>query len=103
VTQGTINGLSDRLIQGTHLACVKTTSEFLAAEQGLITEAQLVPPTSQNQSSMELDLVAMGDELWSLPLEAATRRAQHAVRNYDPCISCSTHFLTLAFEQVARG
>jgi coenzyme F420-reducing hydrogenase alpha subunit len=71
-------------------------------ERGLITDAQLVPPTSQNQGSMELDLVAMGDVLASLPLEAATRRAEHAVRNYDPCISCSTHFLTLAFQQVER-
>jgi len=37
--------------------------------------------------------------LASLPHDQATRRAEHAIRNYDPCISCSTHFLTLRFEQ----
>jgi sulfhydrogenase subunit alpha len=75
---------------------------YVIDAQGVIEEAQIVPPTSQNQRSMELDLTAMGDVLASLPLEAATRRAEHAVRNYDPCISCSTHFLTLSFEAVQR-
>lgn len=69
---------------------------------GSITDAQIVPPTSQNQRSMELDLIDMGETLSSLPLEAATRRAEHAIRNYDPCISCSTHFLTLSFDERAR-
>jgi coenzyme F420-reducing hydrogenase alpha subunit len=71
-------------------------------EHGVIEDAQIVPPTAQNQRCMELDLAAMGDVLTSLPLEAATRHAEHAIRNYDPCISCSTHFLTLAFEQAQR-
>jgi coenzyme F420-reducing hydrogenase alpha subunit len=35
-----------------------------------------------------------------MPLPAATVRAEMAVRNYDPCISCATHFLTLKVEQV---
>jgi coenzyme F420-reducing hydrogenase alpha subunit len=71
-------------------------------ERGLIEEAQITPPTSQNQRSMELDLVAMGPVLAAMPIEAATRHAEHAVRNYDPCISCSTHFLKLKFEERAR-
>ena len=68
---------------------------YVFDEAGLIREAQLTPPTSQNQRVIELDLMAMGSALASLPLEAATRRAEQAVRNYDPCISCSTHFLKL--------
>jgi coenzyme F420-reducing hydrogenase alpha subunit len=75
---------------------------YVLAADGAIEEAQIVPPTSQNQRSIELDLLDMGELLASLPLEAATRRAEHAVRNYDPCISCSTHFLTLAFEQAEQ-
>lgn len=51
---------------------------------------------------MELDLVAMGQVLSAMPLDAATHYAEHAVRNYDPCISCSTHFLKLKFEEVVR-
>lgn len=76
---------------------------YVLAADGSIEEAQIVPPTSQNQRSMELDLLEMGSTLASLPLEAATRHAEHAVRNYDPCISCSTHFLTLAFEHAERA
>jgi sulfhydrogenase subunit alpha len=69
-------------------------------DAGIIRDAQITPPTSQNQRSIEEDLLAMGKELLALPPDAATRRAEHAVRNYDPCISCSTHFLELRFEDV---
>jgi sulfhydrogenase subunit alpha len=72
---------------------------YILDETGLVTDAVIAPPTSQNQRGIEEDLLAMGPLLASLPLDQATRRAEHAVRNYDPCISCSTHFLTLRFEQ----
>jgi len=68
-------------------------------EAGIVQDAQITPPTSQNQRGIEEDLLAMGPRLASLPLDQATRAAEHAVRNYDPCISCSTHFLTLKIEQ----
>ena len=65
-------------------------------EQGLIKSARIVPPTSQNQARIEADLhrslTAFGldrDE------EALRLRAEQVIRNYDPCISCATHFLTL--------
>jgi len=58
-------------------------------------------PTSQNQRSIEDDLLAIGPMLAALPHDVATRRAEHAIRNHDPCISCSPHFLTLAFERRA--
>jgi coenzyme F420-reducing hydrogenase alpha subunit len=61
-------------------------------------DAKIVPPTSQNQTTIEADLFALAPVLAELPHAEATRRAEQAVRNYDPCISCSTHFLNLAFE-----
>ncbi len=67
-------------------------------EAGLILEGQITPPTSQNQRGIEEDLLAMGKTLAQLPHDVATRRAEHAIRNYDPCISCSTHFLKLTIE-----
>ena len=67
-----------------------------------VSDAQIAPPTSQNQRSIEDDLLAMGPMLAALPHDVATRRAEHAIRNHDPCISCSTHFLTLAFEPSER-
>jgi coenzyme F420-reducing hydrogenase alpha subunit len=67
-------------------------------EGGAIVEANIVPPTSQNQLAIEEDLLAAGTELAALPIDEATRRAEQAVRNHDPCISCATHFLQLRFE-----
>jgi coenzyme F420-reducing hydrogenase alpha subunit len=66
--------------------------------EGLIEEAKIVPPTSQNQKSIEEDLFELAPRLADLPHADATRLAEHAVRNYDPCISCSTHFLKLQLE-----
>lgn len=72
---------------------------YVIDDAGMVTDARIVPPTSQNQRSMEEDLVAIGPELMAAPLEEATRRAEQAIRNYDPCISCATHFLTLRLER----
>jgi coenzyme F420-reducing hydrogenase alpha subunit len=72
---------------------------YVVGEDGLVHDAQITPPTAQNQRSIEDDLLALGPMLAALPHDAATRRAEHAIRNHDPCISCSTHFLTLKLEQ----
>jgi sulfhydrogenase subunit alpha len=69
-------------------------------EEGRVLEAHIVPPTSQNQPSIEADLRAIAPELLRMEPAAATARAEHAIRNYDPCISCSVHFLTLRTEEV---
>jgi coenzyme F420-reducing hydrogenase alpha subunit len=67
--------------------------------EGTILDAKIVPPTSQNQPSIEEDLMAIAPDLAAMPHEAATRRAEQAVRNHDPCISCATHFLELRIER----
>ena len=68
-------------------------------ETGTITDAKIVPPTSQNQRVMEEDLYRMGKALATLPRESARKRAEQSIRNYDPCISCATHFLDLRVEE----
>lgn len=68
-------------------------------EQGIIRQAKLVPPTSQNLLSIEDDVRALAPRLRALPHPEATLLAERAVRNHDPCISCSTHFLTLQREE----
>jgi len=65
---------------------------------GLIEDAVIIPPTSQNQKCIEDDLRAIAPQLLAMNDEDATWRAEQAVRNYDPCISCSTHFLKLKIE-----
>jgi sulfhydrogenase subunit alpha len=69
-------------------------------EDGTILEAKIVPPTSQNQASIEADL--RGFLAGNLDLENDRLRhlCEQAIRNHDPCISCATHFLALEVERV---
>ena len=66
---------------------------------GTIADARIVPPTSQNQASIEEDLASYIGGFLDLPDEALRRRCEQTVRNYDPCISCSTHFLRLELDR----
>lgn len=68
-------------------------------EAGTITDAQIVPPTSQNQACLEEDLVDFVGSFLDLPDEALRHRCEQTVRNYDPCISCATHFLRLEMDR----
>ncbi|NMM32844.1 MAG: Ni/Fe hydrogenase subunit alpha [Phycicoccus sp.] len=69
------------------------------AEDGTILDATIVPPTSQNQPSIEADLRAFVQDRLDLPYEELVRQCEQAIRNYDPCISCATHFLDLTVEE----
>ena len=64
-------------------------------EKGLIVDAKIIPPTSQNQKSMELDLKEFVPPRLDLPQEKLTWQCEQTIRNYDPCISCATHFIRL--------
>src|SRR3990172_8461892 len=68
-------------------------------EQGLILDAKIVPPTSQNQQTIENDLRAFVSGRLQLKKEELTWQCEQAVRNYDPCISCATHFLRMEIER----
>ena len=72
---------------------------YLLDDAGLIRDAQIVPPTSQNQAGIEADLRAMVGAWSDLDEHALQHRCEHAIRNYDPCISCATHFLDLTVER----
>jgi coenzyme F420-reducing hydrogenase alpha subunit len=65
---------------------------------GTISEAQIVPPTAQNQKAIEDDLYHFVQQHLALPHEQLTWKCEQAIRNYDPCISCATHFLKLELE-----
>jgi coenzyme F420-reducing hydrogenase alpha subunit len=66
---------------------------------GTICDARIVPPTSQNQRAIEEDLRAVVERNLDLDDEALTLRCEQAIRNHDPCISCSTHFLDLTVDR----
>ena len=69
------------------------------AGDGTILEAKIVPPTSQNLRHMEEDLRIFLPDVLDRPDEELTRLCEMVVRNYDPCISCATHFLRLDIER----
>ena len=68
-------------------------------EDGSIAEARIVPPTSQNQARIEQDLRAFVEPRVELDDERLQWECEQAIRNYDPCISCSTHFLKLTVDR----
>jgi coenzyme F420-reducing hydrogenase alpha subunit len=66
---------------------------------GAILEAKIVPPTSQNQKAIEEDMRRFVESRLSLSNERLRWQCEQAVRNYDPCISCATHFLKLEIDR----
>jgi sulfhydrogenase subunit alpha len=65
---------------------------------GIIRDAVIIPPTSQNQASIEDDLRRIVSANLGLDDAALTSLCERTIRNYDPCISCSTHFLDLTVD-----
>jgi sulfhydrogenase subunit alpha len=68
-------------------------------DSGAILDAKIVPPTAQNQRIIESDLREFVSKNLRLTQEKLTWQCEQAVRNYDPCISCSTHSLKLTIER----
>ena len=67
---------------------------------GAIRDARIVPPTSQNQRAIEEDLHGFVAGHLDLSDDELQWQCEQAIRNYDPCISCATHFLKLDVERV---
>jgi coenzyme F420-reducing hydrogenase alpha subunit len=68
---------------------------YRVTDDGLIRDAKIVPPTAQNQPTIEEDVRLFVTKFAELPREELTWKCEQAVRNYDPCISCATHFVQL--------
>jgi sulfhydrogenase subunit alpha len=76
---------------------------YRIGDDGLISDAKIVPPTSQNQHSIEQDLKDVATANLHLDRDALTRLCEQTVRNYDPCISCATHMVTIISDQDEGG
>lgn len=81
-------------------------------DDGRIQFAKIVPPTSQNQAQIESDLRALIPKLLKAngtdktspdSQHWLTGPCEHLIRSYDPCISCSTHFLRIHVRQFGHG
>ena len=89
---------------GTGMACTEAPRGMLyhryrVDDDGLIREAKIVPPTSQNQRRIEEDLRAYLPRVLEFPNEQVALGCEKVIRCYDPCISCATHFLTLDLQR----
>ncbi len=86
--------------EGTGFGCTEAPRgicyhRYSVDSHGLVTGANIVPPTSQNQKTIENDLRGIVEANLEMPDDRLTWRCEQTVRNYDPCISCATHFLKL--------
>ena len=64
---------------------------------GMIKMANCIIPTNQNINNIEYDFAKLLPEIITLPKETIRLRLEMLVRAYDPCISCSTHYLDVKF------
>ncbi len=77
--------------------------QFSFAADGTVEKARIIPPTSQNQACMELDLrQSLSAHGLDREPDDLRRHAEQVIRNYDPCISCATHFLDLRVTRNGR-
>jgi coenzyme F420-reducing hydrogenase alpha subunit len=72
---------------------------YRLGDDGRILDACIVPPTSQNQPQIERDLWGVVAKNLDLPDAKLKWRCEQTIRNYDPCISCATHFLKLTVDR----
>ena len=73
--------------------------DYTVGDDGFITDSNLIIPTTQNYANIEADLRGLVMQLLDSGLgkEEITLKLEMLVRAYDPCISCSVHFLNVEF------
>ncbi|MCP9456751.1 MAG: Ni/Fe hydrogenase subunit alpha [Nitrospira sp.] len=89
---------------GVGMACTEAPRGILyhryrIDENGVIREAKIVPPTSQNQGRIEQDLRLWIPQVLDRPDQEISLSCEKVIRCYDPCISCATHFLKLDLQR----
>ena len=77
--------------RGTLFHCYKVD------EKGIIIKANCIIPTSQNVNNIERDMKKLVPEILHKSDDEITLDLEMLVRAYDPCISCSAHFLNVKY------
>jgi coenzyme F420-reducing hydrogenase alpha subunit len=70
---------------------------YVYNDEGFCTEANCIIPTNQNLANLNHDMQELVPQIIDRPQEEVQLLLEMLVRAYDPCISCSTHFLTVEF------
>ena len=71
--------------------------DYTIDEKGLCTKANCIIPTNQNHRNIQKDLEELVPQIITKPQKEVELTMEMLVRAYDPCISCSTHYLDVTF------
>lgn len=70
---------------------------YVTDSNGIIEQANCIIPTNQNIANIEYDMMKLLPEILDQTKEEITLKMEMLVRAYDPCISCSAHYLNVKF------
>ena len=71
--------------------------DYTYDDQGTCVAANLVIPTNQNHANIQKDFEALVPQVIDRGEDEVRLLLEMLVRSYDPCISCSTHYLDVEF------
>jgi len=71
--------------------------DYTYDDKGVLTQANCVIPTNQNHNNIQKDMESLVPSIINKTQEEITLMLEMLVRAYDPCISCSAHFLRVEF------
>jgi len=73
--------------------------EYRFNKEGYVTKANIITPTAQNCKSIEDDLDEFIPTILAKQRKKIILNIEKLIRAYDPCISCSTHFLEVDWQK----
>ncbi len=72
--------------------------DYTYNNKGRVEKANLIIPTNQNYANVEKDMEAMVPTIIDKSEDEIRLACEMLIRAYDPCISCSTHFINITFK-----
>ncbi len=72
--------------------------DYTLNKKGICEKANCIIPTNQNHANIQKDMESFVPQILDLPPKEIELNLEMLVRAYDPCISCSTHYLDVKFK-----
>lgn len=71
--------------------------DYTYNKRGVCIKSNCIIPTNQNHNNIQKDIESFAPDLLDKSKDEITLNLEMLVRAYDPCISCSTHYLDIKF------
>ncbi len=71
--------------------------DYTLDEKGRCLKANCIIPTNQNHANIQKDMEELVPQILNKPEKEIELNLEMLVRAYDPCISCSTHYIDVNF------